>query len=153
MMASPNSGSNAGMKKQTNSSNGNGSSATSPSYSSYNSSSQYDLYKFDVTKLKNLKENSSNLIQLPLFINTTEAEFAAASVQRYELNMKALNLNSESLENSSVEKSSAHHHTKSHSIPKHNEEVKTETHGEEEDAHDKNHMRAKMRTSLKRKLK
>nr|2QIY_C Chain C, Ubiquitin carboxyl-terminal hydrolase 3 [Saccharomyces cerevisiae]2QIY_D Chain D, Ubiquitin carboxyl-terminal hydrolase 3 [Saccharomyces cerevisiae] len=44
-----------------------------------------------VTKLKNLKENSSNLIQLPLFINTTEAEFAAASVQRYELNMKALN--------------------------------------------------------------
>lgn len=151
MMASPNSGSNAGMKKQTNSSNGNGSSATSPSYSSYNSSSQYDLYKFDVTKLKNLKENSSNLIQLPLFINTTEAEFAAASVQRYELNMKALNLNSESLENSSVEKSSAHHHTKSHSIPKHNEEVKTETHGEEEDAHDKKPHASKDAHELKKK--
>ncbi|CAI4060595.1 mRNA-binding ubiquitin-specific protease UBP3 SKDI_05G2310 [Saccharomyces kudriavzevii IFO 1802] len=137
MMSSPNNANSASTKKLTNSSNANGSSASSPSFSSYNSSSQYDLYKFDVTKLKNLKENSSNSIQLPLFINTTEAEFAAASAQRYELNLKTLDLYSESLENQTVEKSVAHRHAKGHSIPKPIEESKTEADKEQEDTDDR----------------
>ena len=108
MMNSANNGNNVSMKKQANPSNGNGPSATSPSFSSYNSSSQYDLYKFDVTKLKNFKENSSSSVQLPLFINTTEAEFATASAQRYELNLKALRLDPESLAEQPVAQSSVH---------------------------------------------
>lgn len=127
MMNTANNGNNMPVKKQANSSVANGS-TPSPSY---NSSSQYDLFKFDVTKLKNFKENSSNSIQLPLFINTTESEFAAASAQRYDLNLKSLNLESKSAEDQA--NTTTHHHRESHTLPKDGEKLEAEVEAEEVD--------------------
>lgn len=127
MMSTANNGNNMPVKKQANSSVANGS-TPSPSY---NSSSQYDLFKFDVTKLKNFKENSSNSIQLPLFINTTESEFAAASAQRYDLNLKSLNLESKSAKDQA--NTTTHHHRESHTLPKDGEKLEAEVEAEEVD--------------------